>query len=254
MIPRHRDIAWGLASLGLAVAVWEIAGRLAGDLLFAPPSSVVPILVSLVLDGRILIDLASTVGQMLAGFALACLVGFPLGVLMARVKWVDMLVHPWISMLVVTSMAALAPIAILLLGTGFMLRLFIVFAGSVGYIVLIAFDGARSVSREYVDVARSFQLRGPALYRRVLLPALFPYAMTAARLGVTHALRAMIMAEMFVITGFGGMIYRAGLEISTAYLISHLILLMAVSAVLTWAVRRAGERLAPWYALKYGGA
>lgn len=165
-----------------------------------------------------------------------------------------MLAHPWISMLVVTSMAALAPIATLLLGTGFMLRLFIVFAGSVGYIVLIAYDGARSVSRNYVEVSNSFQVPAAKFYRLVLLPALFPYVMTATRLGLTHALRAMIMAEMFVITGFGGLIYRAGLEISTAYLIAHLILLMAVSGVLSWVARRAGEAAAPWYAMKYGAS
>ena len=70
-----------------------------------------PLLVSILGEGRALHELADSMAQMLVGFALACLIGMPLGTLMGRVRFIDALVHPWVSMLVVTSVAALVPIA-----------------------------------------------------------------------------------------------------------------------------------------------
>jgi ABC-type nitrate/sulfonate/bicarbonate transport system permease component len=112
------NIALAIAGFGLVLIAWESAGRMLGDMLLSPPSTVLPLLISLMAEGRALRELADSMAQMLLGFVLACLIGMPLGVMMGRVRVVDALVHPWVSMLVVTSIAALVPIVILLLGTG----------------------------------------------------------------------------------------------------------------------------------------
>lgn len=246
------DRALGLVGVAVVLIAWEIGGRILGEMLFAPPSKVIPALVLLILDGRILIELATTVGQMLIGFALACLVGFPLGVVMGRMRLVDALVHPWVSMLVVTSMAAIVPVAMLLLGTGLSLRIFIVFAGSVGYLVLTSYHGVQDISARYVNAARSFSISGFGIYRTILIPGLYPYAITGIRLGLIHALRAMIMAEMFVITGFGGLIYQAGMDITVTYMMSYILLLMLFSVLATSLVEYFGHKSAPWYRAKAG--
>ena len=46
----------------------------------------------------------------------------PVGVLMGRSRWADAALQPWVSMFVVTSTAALIPLLIMLLGTGFSFR------------------------------------------------------------------------------------------------------------------------------------
>ena len=236
-----------VAGFTVILVAWEIAGRMLGDMLLSPPSTVLPLLVSILGEGRALYELADSMGQMLVGFALACLIGMPLGTLMGRVRFIDALVHPWISMLVVTSVAALVPIVILLLGTGMAMRVAIVFLGSVGYVLLTAYHGARGIDAKLVDAARSFSVGGVALYCKVLLPALYPYLVTGARLGLIHAIRAIIMAEMFVVTGYGGLIFQTGLDLSVGPLLAYLMLLMIFSTTATAILQRIGNATAPWY-------
>ena len=101
-----------------------------------------------------------------------------------------------------------------------------------------------------IDVSRAFSAGRIDLYRKVILPALFPYLITGARLGLVHAIRAMVVAEMFVITGYGGLIFQTGLDISTAPILAYLVTIMAVSIALNLVLRWIGRRVAPWYEAK----
>lgn len=231
----------------VVLAAWELVGRQVGEYLLAPPSLVVVTYAELLWDGEMLVELAKSLRQMLVGYGLACLIGMPLGSVMGRVHLLDALVHPWISMIVVTSVAALLPVFILLFGTGFQLRVAIVFVASIGYIVLTAYHGARGIETRYIDVSRSFAAGRVDQYKKVILPALFPYLITGARLGLVHAIRAMVVAEMFIITGYGGLIFQTGLDISTAPILAYLVTIMAVSIGTNQILHRIGQKMAPWY-------
>ena len=245
-----------LPCLGFAVLllIWEVAGRSLGPALLAPPSIVAIQFVELLRQGEMLRELSASLRQMAIGFIAACLVGMPLGVAMGRSQVADAIFRPWVSMFVVTSTAALIPLFILFLGTGLMLRVTIVFLASVWYITLTTYNGARGISPQQVAVARSFSASRLQIFWKVILPALYPYLLTGARIGLVHAIRAMVLAEMFVIIGYGGLVHRSGLSLDTAPLLSLLITLMIVSLALNWLLGAAGRRLAPWYEQQRVGA
>jgi ABC-type nitrate/sulfonate/bicarbonate transport system permease component len=240
-------LGYNLLGIALALALWELAGRMVGVALFAPPSIVLVDFAQLAREGRIFVELATSLRQMLVGFGLACLLGLPLGVAMGRSRIMDALFHPWLSMFVVTSVAALVPIFVLIFGTGFWFRAAIVFVASVWYVMLTVFHGARGVEPRFIDVGRSFGAGPFRAFFAILLPALYPYIVAAMRIGMVHAIRAMVVAEMFIILGYGGMIYRAGYSASTAPLLALLVTLMLVSIAANAALRRAGIWIAPWY-------
>lgn len=244
---RAQRLACQLAGIAITLGVWEIGGQYLGDALLAPPSLVAVVYVDLLREGEMLRELVSSLRQMLLGFGLACAIGMPLGIAMGRSRLVDAIFHPWISMLVVSSVAALVPLFILLFGTGFQFRAAIVFVASVGYIVLTAYHGARGIEPRFLEVARAFGSGRIATFLKVIMPALHPYLLTGTRLGLIHAIRAMVVAEMFIILGYGGLIYQTGLDVSTAPLLGLLLTLMAVSIGATQLLRLVGRRLAPWY-------
>ena len=238
------------AGIAAALLVWEIAGRIVGTAFLAPPSQVFPEFIRMMMDGTMPLQLALSLRQMLLGFGAACLIGMPLGVLMGRSKIADVIFHPWVSMFVVMSVAALVPLFIVLIGTGFMFRFAIVFFASVWYVVLAMYQGARGIPPGYIDVARSFGMPRLQTFRKVLMPALYPYVVTAIRLGFVHALRGMVVAEMFVLVGFGDLIHQTGLDLSTAPLLALLLALMIVSVSANALFEWAGRRIAPWYSQK----
>ena len=59
-------------------------------------------------------------------------------------------------MFIVTSVAAVVPVLILMLGTGFWFRVAMVFMAAVWYIMLTVYQGARGIERRWIDVGRSF--------------------------------------------------------------------------------------------------
>jgi ABC-type nitrate/sulfonate/bicarbonate transport system permease component len=238
-----------LPAIGFAVLLvaWEIAGRIAGPALLAPPSSVAVDYVGLLRQGDMLRELGVSLRQMAIGFIAACIVGMPLGAVMGRSAVADAIFRPWVSMFVVTSTAALIPLLIMMLGTGLLLRVTIVFLACVWYIVLTTYNGARGISPQQIAAARSFSASRLQIFWKIILPALYPYLLTGARIGLVHAIRAMVMAEMFVIIGYGGLVHRAGLLVDTGPLLGLLLTLMIVSLLFNWLLREAGRRLAPWY-------
>lgn len=241
-----RLVLQGVAIL-LVLLLWEGVGRLAGENFLAAPSVVGKEYLRLLQEGTMLAELSVSLRQMCVGFLLACLAGIPMGIAMGRSRVCDVILHPWVSMCVVTSVAALVPLFLLLFGSGFEFRVAIVFMASVWYIVLTAYHGARGLEPRLLDVGRSFAASRLQLFWKVMLPALYPYLITGARIGLVHAIRAMVVAEMYVIVGYGGLIHKTGLQASTAPLLGLLLTLMVVSIVANTTLRLVGRQLAPWY-------
>ena len=114
--------------------------------------------------------------------------------------------------------------------------------------MLTTYNGARGI-RSAADRGRRARSRRARLqiFWKVILPALYPYLLTGARIGLVHAIRAMVLAEMFVIIGYGGLVHRSGLSLDTGPLLGLLLTLMIVSLLFNGLLRESGRWLAPWY-------
>jgi ABC-type nitrate/sulfonate/bicarbonate transport system permease component len=246
-VSRTHKFGLGLAGAAIVLLAWQAIGMRLGDALFAPPSSVVVQFMPALLDGSAIDALAGSLRQMVIGFALAYAIGAPVGIIMARSPLVDAIVHPWLNMAVVTSIAALVPFFILILGTGFWFRVAVVFIATIWFVMLTVYQGARGIEPRWLEVGRAFGARADQRFWKVMVPALFPYLFTAARIGLTHAIRAMVLAEMFVIVGYGALLHNAGLGISTAPLLGLILLLMALGVIVNTLLVGASRMLAPWY-------
>lgn len=241
--------AWALRLLGVAafVLLWEIAGRIAGDALFAPFSAVIAGFPATVRDYKLFTELVGSFQQLTLGYLLGCVVGIVVGTAMGRSGLLDGLLQPWVSMMFVTSVASLVPLFIIMFGFGLAFRVAIVFMSAVWYVLLVTYDGARSVSPELLQTAAAFDASRRQTFFKVLLPAMYPYILTGMRIGLAHAIRAMIIAEMYVIVGFGGVVYNAGVEISTVSYMGALLTIMLVGVALTEMLKWLGRKTAPWY-------
>jgi ABC-type nitrate/sulfonate/bicarbonate transport system permease component len=219
-----------------------------GEALLATPVQVAPMILATLSDPGFWSAVWLMMWQMLIGYALAMLVGVPLGIAMGRSRMVYSVVKPWASMFIVISAAAIVPLFIILLGRGVAFCVAIVFVVTVWYVVISMTEAARNVSPRLLNVAHSFAASDFQRFRYVLLPALHPFVLIAARIGFVHALRAMITAEMFISAGYGGLLNNAGLDLSTANLFGLIVILMAISVSATGVMRRIANRSAPWYA------
>jgi len=237
-----------LLGIALLLLLWQLAGQNLGDALLATPVEAARALAATLQEPDFWAALWRMMWQMMIGYLLALGIGVSLGIAMGRVPVVNAIVKPWASMFIVVSAAAVVPLFIILMGRGLLFSTAIVFVVTVWYVVVSVTEAARTVSPKLIDVARSFAASDVQRFRYVILPALHPYVLIAARVGFVHALRAMVTAEMFISAGYGGLLNNAGLDLSTAPLFALIVMLMVISLSATTLMRWAADHAAPWYA------
>ncbi len=181
------------------------------------------------------------------GIILATLVGVPLGFLMALSPVVRDYVNPWMTALYSTPRIAFAPVLLLWFGIDLATKVAIVFLGCVFPILINSFYGMRVVSREFVEVGRSFRLSRSRLFLKILLPASVPFILSGLRLAVGRGLTGVAIAEWFGATeGLGYMIFFAGQTLNIPILFVG-VTVFALLGILGFQVLKMIEEFAsPW--------
>lgn len=238
-----------LVSLLLFLLIWETIGA-AGHInptVLPLPSS---ILASLVDNARTF-SLGSALGAslltLLPGYLIAAVIGIPLGIAMGVYRHVRWLWDPYVSILLGTPLVAMIPILVIWFGLGDLTRMVAAFIFAFPLIVLNAQAGVRHVPLSLIEMARSFEVGRARLFWHVLVPGALPSTMLGLRLGISHAVKGVIITEMLVAApGLGGLI----INFAEAYRTDHLLAVVGVSLLL---VVLAGqlfklleERLTPW--------
>ncbi len=131
--------------------------------------------------------------------------GTILGLTIGRSTLADRLLRHYVNAFYALPMVVVVPLFALWFGyTGAARLVTVVFAAVFSIIVNVA-DGARSVPREYLEVARAFRSARLRALFDVVLPAATPYLLAGLRLAAGRALIGAVVAEF--ITAIGGLGY-----------------------------------------------
>lgn len=123
----------------------------------------------------------------------------------------------------------------------------IVFAAIFAIIMNVA-DGARSVPREYVEVARTFRSGTLRALIDIVLPSATPYFLAGVRLAAGRALIAAVVAEFFIaIGGLGYFILFNSRTFKHSEAFVGVLLLAAFGVAFELLVATGTRRLLPWY-------
>lgn len=242
-----RKVMWQAIGLAVILLIWEIAGRIMGSFFLAPVSEVSVRYVSMISNTDLLSVTLTSLRQMFAGFFIAVVIGIPVGLAMGQSSTVEELLDPWISAFFVTSTAALIPLFIIFFGIEFGFRVALVWVSAQWHIIIEIFEGSKELKGSYSDLANSFGASRLQTYRKIIFPGLVPYVMVALRLGIGRAVKGMVLAEMFVVTGLGGYLLATSQFQSTASTLAVILTIMLIAVILTGVIKQIGKRFAPWY-------
>jgi ABC-type nitrate/sulfonate/bicarbonate transport system permease component len=186
---------------------WEIASATALIDPVALPrvSTVVLAWWQSVANGTILKALMPSLWRIFAGFGLATLVAVPLGLLMGTVNFIFRLLEPLTEFIRPIPSSAYIPVAILFLGIGDEMKIFVIFLACLFPILLNSVGGVRGVDPVLIDTGRTFGLSRLAAMRQIVLPAALPNILTGMRISLGLALIVAVVAEM--ISGNSGIGY-----------------------------------------------
>lgn len=204
LLSRAADLGKGAAGVAATVAIWEIV-RAAG---FVDPRdlpSAAAIVTTAVIDlqsGELSKALLATIGSWAPGLAVAAVAGAAAGVALALLPRLEIATRPLLEFVRPIPSVALIPVALLVLGVGLQMQLFMIAFASIWPILFSTKAGVESVDPRFLETGRMLRLGRVARIFRIVLPATLPSFATGLRTASAIALVVAITVEM--LTGQAG--------------------------------------------------
>lgn len=207
---RFSSILLPLATAVIFLIVWHSLVRLSGSDLFPTPMEVVKGIQELFEKGLLLKYIVASLFRVSWGFGLAVVVGVPLGLILGWFKPAFQALNPMIQILRPISPIAWIPVAILWFGIDDTAPVFLIFLASVFPITVSSMAAVQNMQLVYLRAAQNFGIKGPQLFRRVILPAALPQIITGIRIALGIAWLVVVAAEMIAVnSGLGYLIIDA---------------------------------------------
>jgi NitT/TauT family transport system permease protein len=184
-----------MAALGL---LWEAVVRL--EVVDTPTlpalSSILSAFWTLLADGSFVAIFLPSLERLFLGYFIACAAAIVLGMAMGSSRFFFRLLEPLVEFLRPIPSPAYVPMAILFLGIGNEMKVFMVAFASFFPILLNTISGVVNVDRILVDTGRTFGLTRSQIITKVVLPSASVYIMTGMRISLAIALVITVLSEM----------------------------------------------------------
>ncbi len=228
----------------------QLAGALdiGGPGVLPTTSEVVAALLAILSEGSTYLAVMDTMVPWVIGFVLASLGGVVVGILVGPSSFSFRSTRGLFDFLRATPPVAFIPLVVLMLGTGYSLKIsLIVFAG-IWIVLLQSTAGIRHLDKVAMESARSLRMRWWQRTRWVLVPSMLPFILTGMRVAALNAFLLCIGVELIAGSpGIGQEILLrqmwAAIPDMWAYVALSAVLGVAVSSALT----KAESSLLKWH-------
>lgn len=174
-----------------------------------------------------------SLGRVMAGFALAVIVGVPLGFLMGMSDTFQRAWNPLIQVLKPVSPLAWLPIGLLMFKAADPSAIFVIFITSIWPIIINTAAGVRAIPQDYMNVAAVLRLSRLEIMTKILMPASLPSIITGMRLSLGVAWMVIVAAEMLTGgIGIGFYVWDEWNNLSVASIIVAIVLIGFVGIAL----------------------
>jgi ABC-type nitrate/sulfonate/bicarbonate transport system permease component len=200
------EIAVPLALL----ALWALASAGSDSFYFPPLTEILQAFADNWLFERIGSDVVPSLLRMGAGFAIATAIALGAGLVLGLSRRARIATAPLIEFLRAIPPPALLPFAILVIGVGNSMKVFIIAFVCIWPILLNTIDGVTGVDPTLRETARAYRIGRRDYVRHVMLPAASPQIFAGLRVSLSLALIMMVVSEMVASTnGIGYFVLQA---------------------------------------------
>jgi ABC-type nitrate/sulfonate/bicarbonate transport system permease component len=246
-----KESRWtGLAVLIFAGFLWEAAGRGAWvhEVLLPPLSAVLTTFYDITVSGEVLRHLGISLWRAALGYTIAAAFGVALGMAMGYWRRIYEAFEVTIELVRAVPPPAVIPVAMVFLGIGDALKIFIIFFASLFPILVNTIDGVRSADPVLIRTARTFGASRWQIAWKVVLPVAGPYIMTGLRIATAIALILTVISEMIGATsGIGYFILGSQRTLDITRMYAGILVLALTGYVINRGFLLADERMMAWH-------
>ncbi|MGE3150180.1 MAG: ABC transporter permease [Pseudorhodoplanes sp.] len=251
---RRRSGRWLRPALGLILPVglavlWELAVRvgLSNGRLVPPPSVIFQTFADLTRSGELQRHAIATIARVAAGFGLGVAAGTVAGALTGYSLLARQLLDPTLQALRAIPSIAWVPLFILWLGIFEASKVTLIAVGVFFPVYLGVMGAIMAVDRKIVEVGRIFRLSGPALVRRILLPAVLPAYVVSLRSGLGLGWMFVVAAEfMGASEGLGYLLVDGQQLGKPAQIVAAIVAFAVIGKTTDWMIALAAAPFLRW--------
>ena len=184
-------------------------------------------------DKGIVLQLAYSLGRVALGYGLAALVAIPLGFVIGMSPLIYRALDPFIQVLKPISPLAWMPLALYTIKDSSISGVFVIFICSIWPMLINTAFGVAGVRREWLNVARTLEVKPLRKAFEVILPAAAPTILTGMRISMGIAWLVIVAAEMLVGgTGIGYFVWNEWNNLSLPNVIFAILVIGVVGMLL----------------------
>jgi len=246
---RCRRVLLALALPVILGALWELAvyAGFSDGRLVPPPSVIFSTLWDLARTGELWLHTRATVLRVAAGFAIGVVAGTLLGALAGYSALSRQILDPTLQALRSIPSIAWVPLFILWFGIFEESKVVLIAVGVFFPVYLGVMGAILSVDRKIVEVGRAFRVSGPALVRRILLPAVLPSYVVALRSGLGLGWMFVVAAELLGASEGLGFLLIDGQQLGKpAQIVAAIVTFAIIGKTTDWLIELATAPLLRW--------
>ena len=247
--PRLGVLVKGAAGVAGAILIWELirALRIVDPRDLPAFLAIFRTALQGLWGGELAVAIVATIGSWAPGLFIAAVLGVAAGIALALMPRLEVATRPLLEFLRPIPSVALIPVALLVLGIGLQMQLFMIAFASIWPVLFSTKAGVESVDPRFLETGRVLGLGKAARMARIVLPSTLPFVATGLRTASAIALVLAITVEM--LTGRPGIgFYIENVRLNG--LITEMWAAILVTGVLGYLVNAlfmALERIAlPW--------
>jgi len=194
-------------SVGLLIALWQIAVLWTHAVLIPGPLAVLNGIVELAEKGLLVKYVVASLFRVTWGYLLAVITAIPFGLMLGWYTRAQKAMNPLLQILRPISPLAWIPISILWFGVGDLAAIFLIYLAAFLPLAVTAMNAVRNIPAVHLNAGRNFGLSQPQLVRKVIYPAVAPQLIVALRITLGVAWLVVVAAEMIAVnSGLGYLI------------------------------------------------
>ena len=192
---RTKLVLQRLGLVVLLVGIWWLFSLATPPYILPSPARVWTRIVTLTQSGDLPYNLLTTLARVLAGFALAVVIGVPGGILLGSHRALGTFFEPILPVMNTVSSAIWAIFAIIWFGLSPATPIFVVLMTAFPLIVTNVWQGTQAVNADYVELAQALRFSRAKTLSKIYLPSILPYFFSGARLAFGFGWRVSLVAE-----------------------------------------------------------
>ncbi|MBE7956160.1 ABC transporter permease [Microbacterium oxydans] len=230
------------------LALWWFASAGSTNAFFPPLQTILQRLWQLAQTPAFLLDIASSVGNLVVSFLLATVIGVLVGLLLGLVRPLSWFAEPTIHFFRAIPPVALVPIFVSLIGFGTETRILSITLAAVFPILISTIDGVRAGEPTLEMVSRVYRLSAGERLFSVMLPAASPRILSGMQVSLITAFVVMIASEMLgSSTGLGAATLLAQQSFAIPDMWAGILVLGVIGYTTTAVFTLFRRRVLRWY-------